>query len=133
MIHIYIHIYIRLPLCKLYSAVLLRRISDKLETFRTPEEMGFRKAYSCSDLVHTLRMISEKSVEWGIAVWAASVDLEKAFDRVLHQAVIEGLRQATIDEATIQAIRQLYLTQFAYIHFGTNMDSRKFSIFRGVR
>ena len=83
-------------LCKLYSGVLLRRIQDKPEQVRTPEEMGFRKDYSCSDLVHALTMISEQSVGWAETVWIASLDLEKAFDKVLHTAVLKGLKEVDV-------------------------------------
>ena len=47
-------------LSKLYSSVLLRRMEHVLDNVKTPEEMGFRKGYGCCDLVHCLRMVSEK-------------------------------------------------------------------------
>ncbi len=35
-----------------------------------------------------MRMMAEKSDEWGEEVWAASLDLEKAFDKVYHSSVM---------------------------------------------
>eukprot|EP00973_Karenia_brevis_P052313 7269822-Karenia_brevis.AAC.1 len=60
--------------------ILLNCIKIKLDNLQPAEQTGFRPAYSCSDLVHVTRMIAEKADEWGEQVWAASLDLEKAFD-----------------------------------------------------
>eukprot|EP00973_Karenia_brevis_P019190 2629814-Karenia_brevis.AAC.1 len=76
-----------------------------------PEEIGFRKDYSCSDLVHLLRLTGEKSIEWGEKMWMASLDLEKAFDKVIHEAVFEGLDVSGVDAASIAAITELYSGQ----------------------
>ena len=120
-------------LCKIYSKLLLQLISGALEACRTPEEMGFRKEYACRDLVHSLRMVGEKCIEWGESVWIASLDLEKAFDKVLHSAVFSGLREAGIEESLIKSIRQLYTEQFSFIQLEPHLLSRYFSILRGVR
>ena len=45
----------------------------------------------------------------------ASLDLEKAFDKVIHEAVFEGLERSGIDAASIAAIKGLYAGQHAYI------------------
>jgi hypothetical protein len=63
----------------------------------------------------------------------ASLDLEKAFDKVVHEAVFEGLERSGIDPAIIAAIRGLYSEQNAYIDLGTGGRSRFFNILRGVR
>ena len=87
-------------LSKLYSSVLLGRIATILETAKTPEEMGFRKGYACGDLIHCLRMVSEKSIEWGESVWVASIDLEKAFDKIIHDAVFPASEQVAFMKTT---------------------------------
>ena len=69
-------------LCKLFNVILLGRIGPVLESLQDPEQGGFRPDYSCSDMVLFARMIAEKAEEWGEEVWAASLDLEKAFDKV---------------------------------------------------
>jgi hypothetical protein len=88
---------------------------------------------SCSDLIHLLRITGEKSIEWGETVWMASLDLEKAFDKVIHATVFEGLERSRIDPATISAIKDLYSHQNAFIDLGTGARSRFFQILRGVR
>ena len=120
-------------MCKVFAGGLLNRMSDIVGASRTEEEMGFRPKYSCSDLIHSLRIISEKSVEWKETTWVASLDLEKAFDKLLHSAVFEGLQRAGVDGSTIQAVRNLYSEQHAYVQLEPNLRSRCFSILRGVR
>ena len=120
-------------LCKLFSGVLLERMRKTLECQQTPEEMGFRRDYSCSALVHLLRMSGEKSKEWGETVWMASVDLEKAFDKVIHEAVLRGLEFSGADAASIAAVKRMYSEQYAYIDLGSGDKSRLFMIMRGVR
>ena len=131
--HNYRPIMILPVLSKLFSGILLERMSRQLEESRTPEEMGFRKAFNCSDLVHMLRMLGEKAAEWGETVWMASLDLEKAFDKLLHTAVFEGLECTQIDPCTIAAVRSLYTHNRACIQVRGGSRSRVFSILRGVR
>ena len=69
-------------LCKLFSTVLLGRVGRLLDSLQDPEQGGFRPDYSCSDIIMFMRMVAEKADEWGEEVWAASLDLEKAFDKV---------------------------------------------------
>ena len=120
-------------LSKLFSGILLERMSEKLEEKRTPEEMGFRKRYSCSDLIHTLRMMGERAMEFGETIWMASLDLEKAFDKVLHAAVFDALDDAEVDSCTVSAVRALYSNNKACIRRTGGANSRVFDILRGVR
>ena len=71
-------------LSKLFSGILLERMAadagrSLLEERWTPKEMDFKWDYNCSDLIHMLRTIGEKSIEW-----MASIDLETAFDKLVH-------------------------------------------------
>ena len=126
----------RLPsfvLCKLFSGVLLGRIRPVLEALQDPEQGGFRPDYSCSDVVMFMRMISEKADEWGEEVWAASLDLEKAFDKVYHTSVIDALMDAGIDADVIRFLWQCYRQNSAYVALRGDSKSRVFDILRGVR
>lgn len=120
-------------LCKLYSRVVLGSMAEKIESLRTPEEIGFRRNYQCSGLIHVLRLLGEKANEWGETVWMASLDLEKAFDKLVHTAVFTGLRRAGIDNTTVEAIRELYTNQTAYVQLDEHTKSRLIDILRGVR
>jgi hypothetical protein len=120
-------------LCKLFSGVLLGRIGPILESLQDPEQGGFRPDYSCSDMVMFIRMVAEKSEEWGVEVWAASLDLEKAFDKVYHNSVVEALMDAGIETDIVRFLWQCYQQQSAYILLNADSKSRLFQILRGVR
>jgi hypothetical protein len=112
---------------------LLKNMKPMLERVREPEEMGFRAGYRCSDLVHSLRMLSERSNECGEHVWVASLDMEKAFDKVYHSEVLQALRQTGVHEDLIAAVRRLYTNQTAFVALDAHTQSRLFEVRRGVR
>ena len=86
--------------------------------------MGSRKEYSSCDIVRTLGMNSEKSVEWAETVWVASLGLEKAFDRALQTAALSGSQEVGINEVAVRAIRKLHLAQYTYIELDGGTRSR---------
>lgn len=118
---------------KLFSGVILARVKTVLDALQPPEQAGFRPDFSCSDAVHCLRMIAEKSEEWGLEVWAASLDLEKAFDKVDHASVFYSLCDARVDPDIIRVLWDLYRKQEAYVHMDKSCCSKEFAIKRGVR
>ena len=113
--------------------MLLGRVRPTLDKLQGQEQAGFRPGYSSNDVVHSLRMIAEKSEEWGEEVWAASLDLEKAFDKVFHDSVFLALAEGTIDGQTTNALWKIYSKQTAYVRLGGDKRSEVFEILRGVR
>ena len=107
-------------LCELFSRELLGRIGPVLESLQDPEQGGFRPDYSCSDMVTFLRLVAEKADEWGEVVWAASLDLEKAFDKVHHTAVLNSLMNASIEPDIVRFLWQCYKQQSAYVLLHAN-------------
>ena len=63
--------------------------------------------------------------------WPRSIS-KKAFDKIFHDAVFQGLEQTHIDKCTISAIKRLYSDQSAYLDLGAGARSRTFQILRGV-
>ena len=63
----------------------------------------------------------------------ASLDLEKAFDKVLHSALYQGLREAGVAEQDLKAIESLYKDQSAHVQLDPTLRSIYFKILRGVR
>ena len=119
-------------MCKLFSGILLGRIKQLLDSLQGVEQAGFRPDYSCSDIIMFLRMISEKAEEWGEEVWAASLDLEKAFDKLYHASVIKYLCEAGVDHDASRILWSIYQQQSAYVSLD-GVASRMFDICRGVR
>ena len=118
---------------KLFSTVLYNRIADIIDAKLSKEQFGFRPGRGCADAVHVARMIVEKSLEWGEELWIATLDVEKAFDRVHHSALFEALLQQRIDASTVSALRRLYFGVKGYVSIWAGADSRYFEMNRGVK
>ena len=54
-------------------------------------QTGFVKGCQAADGVYVANRAAEISREWGLKVYAVQIDLKKAFDRVLHSAVLRAV------------------------------------------
>ena len=98
---------------KLFSGILLARIGPLLDSLQGVEQGGFRPDYSCSDIIMFMRMVAEKTEEWGEEVRAASLDLEKAFDKVYRSSVLSALEDAGVESDIVCFLWRLYKQQKA--------------------
>jgi hypothetical protein len=67
---------------KLYERILEKGVRRKIEPQLGEEQYGYRKDRSTTDLIFTLRMIFEKTLEYKEKAHFAFIDLKKAFDSV---------------------------------------------------
>ena len=77
-------------LAKLFSTLLYRRMQVQIDGLLADEQFGFRKGRGCADAVHILRTVIQKSAEWDEELWIATLDVEKAFDRVHHSCLFDA-------------------------------------------
>ena len=92
---------------KLFSVVLYLRLRDLAEETFTDEQFGFRRGCGCDDVNSILRLVVEKSLEWGEELWIATLDVEKAFDKVHHSNLFEALVASEIDPHILATLRRL--------------------------
>lgn len=71
--------------------------------------------------------------EWGETIWAASLDIEKAFDKVFHDVVFGSLLGTGVETDVIHCLQSLYSDLTAYIKLEPGNRSRLFQLMRGVR
>ena len=64
-------------------------------------QCGFVHGAHAADGVFLIKRVAELSREWKVPLYAAQLDLKKAFDRVLHSAVVDALR---LQGASLQSI-----------------------------
>src|SRR5699024_7177242 len=67
---------------KIYAKLLESRVRVVVEPRIADEQCGFRPGRSTTDQVFTLRQVQERAWAYNRPVFAAFVDLEKAYDRV---------------------------------------------------
>ena len=79
---------------KLFEGVILACCEDQLAV--DDLQYGFRKSVGCADAVFTLRYVVEYFTSRGSMVYAAALDISKAFDTVHHDTLMSKLLQAGI-------------------------------------
>ena len=67
---------------KIVLKVLTKKIESKVDGMISRNQFGFRKGVGTRDAVGAMKMLCERSLEFGNAVYICFVDFEKAFDRV---------------------------------------------------
>ena len=120
-------------LSKLYSMILLRKIYVLIDGGQIDTQFGKRKGRGCSDAVHILRQVVEKSIEWKEGLWMAAVDVEKAFDRVHHRRLLQALMDEGVQSEVVRSLRSLYMDLSGYVQLWPGACSTEFGIGRGVR
>ena len=93
---------------KVFSRIVLSRLTAVLEKDLRPQQAGFRPGRSCSDHIFTLRQILEQSKEWNTPLYINFIDLEKAFDSIHRESLWKILRHYGVPEKLVRVIAMLY-------------------------
>src|SRR6476469_1777992 len=117
---------------KILLKILTNRIEAKARDFIGRNQFGFSKGCGTRDAIGVMRMICERSLEFGNNVYICFVDFEKAFDRVNWEKMMKVLQSIGVDLRDRRMISKLYMTQEAVVRIaGGESDSG--IIGRGVR
>src|SRR6476469_3118396 len=81
---------------KILLKILTNRIEAKARDFIGRNQFGFRKG-GTRDAIGIMRMICERSLEFGYNVYICFVDFEKAFDRVNWEKMMKVLQSIGVD------------------------------------
>src|SRR6478609_8615608 len=118
------------------SKILLKILTDRIEAkardFIGRNQFGLRKVCGTRDAIGVMRMICERSLEFGNNVHICIVDFEKTFDSVNWEKMMKVLQSIGIDWRDRRMISELYMNQDAVARIaGGESDSG--IIGRGVR
>ena len=100
------------PLCllshiyKLFTKIIVERLSRHLDEQQPREQAGFRKKYSTMDHIFTLTQLLERAREYRLPMCVAFVDYEKAFDSVEINAVLQSLRKQGVASQYVDLLRE---------------------------
>ena len=97
-------------------------------------QFGFRPGRSTMDPIFIMKMLLEKSWEWGIGKYALFIDLEKAFDRVNRDHLWTILKEDyyNIPPKLIRVIQSIYIKCTSKV-MTQKLESEEFDIKAGVR
>ncbi|KAE9412468.1 hypothetical protein Angca_010158, partial [Angiostrongylus cantonensis] len=125
------------PICllsvvyKLFTRVILNRIDRTLDGRQPCEQAGFQKGFSTMDHIHALTMIIKALREYKRPLCLTFIDLEKAFDSIEIEAVMETFGSQGVFTQYIRILRKLYknfTTKISPFYNDINVDVK-----RGVR
>jgi hypothetical protein len=118
-------------LYKLLTKIVTNRLTSKMDFYQPKEQAGFRKGFSTTDHLFTMKILIEKANEYNFPLYLAFVDYKKAFDSVEKWAVIKSLKNCRVDSRYIDLISNIYenATMIISLHERTNPIPIK----RGVR
>ena len=111
---------------------MTQRIEAKVNSFISRNQFGFRKGVGTRDAIGVMKMLCERSLDYGNEVYICFVDFEKAFDRVNWMKMMEVLKDIGVDWRDRRLARELYMKEEAVIRTGGE-NSKPCMIGRGVR
>lgn len=116
---------------KVFMKIITNRLTPKMDAYQPVEQAGFRKGFSTSDHLLTIRTLIEKATEYHLPLHLAFVDYEKAFDSVELWAVEQAMNNCRIDSRYRQLIHNIY--EKATMVIQLEEKTGKIPIKRGVR
>jgi DNA-binding protein YbaB len=117
---------------KILLKIITRRIEGKAKDLIGRSQFGFRSGIGTRDAIGVMRVLCERSLEFGNEVYICFVDFEKAFDRVDWIKMMEVLESLKVDWRDRRMIYQLYMRQEAIVRVADG-ESEPGIIGRGVR
>jgi hypothetical protein len=117
---------------KIILKILTKRMEARTREFISQNQYGFKAGCGTRDAIGVMRMLCERSMEYGNKIFICFVDFEKAFDRVNWVKMMETLKTLGIDWRDRRLIRDLYDRQKVVVRVADG-SSEPGIIGRGVR
>jgi len=112
---------------KIVSAIVASRLLSHIEKIGTPNQFGH---IGCQEALHTIRNILITRRLHGKETYVLFVDLVKAFDTVIHQALFTILTKYGIPQNLITVIKKMYHT--VKLSFTKGKEKRFIDYTKGV-
>ena len=109
-----------------------KKLRNIVETQLDDSQCGFRPLRGCQDQIFSLLQISEKCYEMGKEVFMCFIDLEKAYDRVPREKLMDVLQLYGVGSKLLRAIDSLYTKSLAAVRIDGKI-SEWFNVKIGVR
>nr|XP_037875878.1 uncharacterized protein LOC105841939 [Bombyx mori] len=116
---------------KVFSKIILSRITNTLEENQPKEQAGFRRHFSTIDHIHALRQILQKFKEYNKTYYLGFIDFNKAFDTLEHSFIWNALEAQGVETKYIRILKNIYTKSTARVKLESTGD--EFPIKRGLK
>ena len=117
---------------KVFTMVLLKRLTEQMEPTLLEEQCGFRRGRSTMDHIFTLRLLVDRCWEFRTPLHMCFVDLKQAYDTVWRNGLWEVLRVRGVRPKLLRLIQALYKDTTSCVRSEGDL-SEWFSVEAGVR
>ena len=101
------------PICllsqiyKVFTKIILNRITRQLDKAQPREQAGFRSGYSTLDHLQTINQLQEKARANDSKLFLIFVDYEKAFDSIEINEVLNALEDQGIEQQYVDLLEEI--------------------------
>ncbi len=117
---------------KIYGRILNERMIKITDKNMGDEQGGFRKGRGCVDQIFAVKILVEKYVEKDRKLFAAFMDLEKAYDKVDRKGLWDTQRVYGVGGQLLEGIKSFYENASASVRVNGEL-SESFKVKVGVR
>lgn len=93
---------------KVFMKIITNRLTPKMDAYQPVEQARFRKGFSTSDHLLTIRTLIEKATEYHLPLYVAFVYYQQAFDSVKLWVVEQAMHNCRIDFCYTQLMHSIY-------------------------
>ena len=115
---------------KLFESIILHTCQEFLAV--DDLQFGFRHGLGCTDAIFALKSTVNYFTERGSCVYAAALDLSKAFDSVNHFKLFSALLKAGLPVGIVNIVCNWYGKLFVSVRWNNEL-SQSFHVGSGVR
>ena len=116
---------------KIYARVVCDSLRVLIDAVLMDEQGGFRARRGCVNQIFAVRQVIEKVIEKDKVVYAAFVDLEKAYDSVSRSKLWVALKDG-VQGQLLAAVQSFYEEGWARVRVA-GKESSSFQVRKGVR
>lgn len=119
-------------LMRILEQILDKRIRATVERTLEEAQSGFRKGRSTQDHIFAIEQIAYKAMQEKKRIYAAFIDLEKAFDTIPREKLWKMLEERGVNGKTLRIIKTIYKLNVNNIIYN-NKRSKPFTTTGGLR
>lgn len=90
---------------KILSNIIFVRLLPYAEDIIKDYQCGFKRGRSTTDQIFTLRLILEKTLEYGIGTHHLFVDFQAAYDSINREMLYKAMREMNIPSKLVRMVR----------------------------